>query len=438
MMSRNRVFRTVPSQSGRSNMAAAKTKTVDRQDVIARLTKSLKKEFGTAPKREATPVLEMMVFALCLEDSGFEAARTVVERLKKNFFDWNEIRVSTISELEPVFAGLHQPEWRAFRVRGLLYYVFDHQYSYDFDAIKKKTQELAQKQLQKIKHLTPFVRNYLLQSMMGNHIIPVDQKMIRLAVWLGLLPFGIDPEGAADTLKSLVRKSEGPEFFWLLKSVSVCEKAIPVADHPGFDIPADEALETADSRLTDLLAGKAARLIELAKARQVENKASKDPGKTAAKGSKAQESKASESKAADSKVAVGKSDEGKAAASAVRPPTKLEPAAPAKAASAAKPVKAAPTAPAESKKAAEVSTPKASASKGSAPKTPAPKAVVKKAAPAKKTAAPAKKSAPAKKAAAPAKKKEPSKSETKPSKKAAPGKKAAVKGASTKKKSGKH
>lgn len=236
---------------------AAKSKSADRATVVGKLVKLLKKEFGPAPKRETLPVLETIIYAICLENSHPDEAMAGFQRLKSSFIDWNEIRVSTISELEPVFIGLPQPEWKAMRVRYFLFYIFDHQYSYDFDALKKKTLELAQKQLQKIKHLTPFVRNYLFQTTLGNHVIPMDRQMVRAAQWLGLLPDGCDEDVAADALKGVIRKSDGPEFFWLLKSLSVCSKLAPVLKD--MTVPSDEAdalLESAESRLTDVLAGR--------------------------------------------------------------------------------------------------------------------------------------------------------------------------------------
>ena len=211
-------------------MVAHKSSTVDKQALVAKLTKILKKEFGNPPKRESLPVLETLIHAICMENADYDSALVAFDRLRNDFFDWNEVRVSTISELEPTFAGLEQAEWRALRVRFLLLYVFDHQYSFDFDGLKKKTLDLAHKQLTKIKHLTAFARNYLLQHMLGNHIIPLDDKMCRTAIWLGLLPIGTTEDEGAEALKSVIRKAEGAEFTHLLKCLSVWPKAKVILD----------------------------------------------------------------------------------------------------------------------------------------------------------------------------------------------------------------
>ncbi|MDA0282180.1 MAG: hypothetical protein O3B86_02390 [Planctomycetota bacterium] len=247
-------------------MVAAKSKTPDKSKVLVRLLKLLKKEFGGLPKREQLPVLEAVVFSACLENSSYDAADAAFGRLKGDFFDWNEVRVSTISELEPVFEGVYEPEWCAMRVRYLLYYVFDHQYSYDFDGIRKKPFELAYKQVSKIKHLTPFCRNYLLQKCLGTHVIPVDEKMVRTAIWLGLVPVGADEVSAAELLKGIIRKADGAEFFWLLKSLSVSRNGeailemAPKGDHPELQFDLDDAEE----RL-NVLSGRARKRLQASK-----------------------------------------------------------------------------------------------------------------------------------------------------------------------------
>ena len=275
-------------------MVAHKSSTIDKQALVAQLTKILKKEFGVAPKRESLPVLETLIQAICLENAHYDAAQIAFDRLRNDFFDWNEVRVSTISELEPTFEGLEQAEWRALRVRFLLLYVFDHQYSFDFDALKKKTLELAHKQLTKIKHLTPFARNYLLLHMLGNHIIPLDDKMCRTAIWLGLLPIGTNEDEGAESLKTVIRKAEATEFMHLLKCLSVLPKANVIFDSEFTNANSDEfELTTALERLDDVMSGKASRRASAAAARQL-----------AATEAKAEA--AAEAKAAAAKVKVSK------------------------------------------------------------------------------------------------------------------------------------
>src|SRR2546423_789189 len=72
-------------------------------------------------KLEAAPgrmsVLEATVYGICHEDAPREQANQALSRFKDDFFDWNEVRVSSVEEIQEVLAGLSRPEERAYRIR---------------------------------------------------------------------------------------------------------------------------------------------------------------------------------------------------------------------------------------------------------------------------------------------------------------------------------
>lgn len=285
-------------------MAAKQAKTVDRQKVITQLKKQLRKEFGRLPrKRDPLPVLETMLYAICVEDVSIEAGEQVFDRLQKEFFDWNEVRVSTITELEPAFEGLPDPARRAMRIRYLLYYVFDHQFSYDFDSLKRKPLELVHKQLSKMKHLTPFARNYLLQSALGSHELAIDARMLRLAVYLGLVPSRATVENAPELLKPLIRKSDGFEVMWLLKSLSVSPKAEILFEE---NVLEDADIAEAETRLDDLLSGRLKRRVTAARKKVADEKAAKAKATAARKAAGERARKRAERSEATKKARTGK------------------------------------------------------------------------------------------------------------------------------------
>ena len=169
-------------------MAAARQATAsDKQRIAKKLISLLKKRYeGSVPKVEH-PILETILYAICLENSSINQADDAFARLESNFFDLNEIRVSSISELTCVFSKLDQPEWRALRVRSVLHYVFEKRFEFDFETLRRKTLDLAGKQLAKIKELSPFVRCYTLQTSLGSHLVPVDDVTRHASVWLGFV-----------------------------------------------------------------------------------------------------------------------------------------------------------------------------------------------------------------------------------------------------------
>ncbi|MCA9016705.1 MAG: hypothetical protein KDA77_15335 [Planctomycetaceae bacterium] len=205
-------------------MVAKKISTSDKQAVCKKLIALLKKRYSAALPKYDRPVLETILHAICLENTTNPQADEVFEALLEGFHDLNEIRVSTISELESIFAAVGDAEWRAYRIRSVLQYVFDKEYCFDLEMMRKKTLEQAQKQLTRMKSLTPFVINHTLQVILGSHLVPADEKILNASKWLGLLPEDESIETASDSLKSSVRKSDAPLLSHLLRCLATDEE----------------------------------------------------------------------------------------------------------------------------------------------------------------------------------------------------------------------
>ncbi len=72
----------------------------------------LKKRYKLGPRTDRSSVLEAVIFAICHEGTTREQANQAINRFKDDFFDWNEVRVSSIEEIQGVLAGLPDPEPR--------------------------------------------------------------------------------------------------------------------------------------------------------------------------------------------------------------------------------------------------------------------------------------------------------------------------------------
>jgi endonuclease III len=205
-------------------VATHRPKAPDKQDVCRKVAALLKKTFtGALPKREL-PVLETLIYAVCLENATLAQADAVYARLHNAFHDLNEVRVSSITELQAVFTDIDQPDWRALRIKSALQYVFETNYSFDFDTLKRKSSELAVKQLAKIPSLSYFVRAYVMQHCLGSHVLPIDTRMHAALVWLGLAEPQSTPEQAGDALRSHVRKADATLFCHLVHCLATDPK----------------------------------------------------------------------------------------------------------------------------------------------------------------------------------------------------------------------
>jgi endonuclease III len=233
-----------------------RAKASDKQGVSKKLAAVLKKRYpGSGPKSDRS-VLMTIIYATCLENASFEQADRAYHRLETEFHDLNEVRVSSIVELEDVFRDVDHRELRALRLRNTLQYVFEKHFAFDFEILRRKTLDLAGKQLARIKSLSPFIRDYTLQATLGSHLLPIDESMCRAGIWLGLIEPGSTPEQAAESLKPAVRKADAPQFCYLLRSLatdpqfrSLFDEFNPNPDDDDLDVD----LATAVARLNALI-----------------------------------------------------------------------------------------------------------------------------------------------------------------------------------------
>ncbi|MFO0427923.1 MAG: hypothetical protein ACK526_15260 [Planctomyces sp.] len=203
---------------------ARAAKSSDKTQVCRNLVTGLQKLYGKSLPRLDLPVLETFLFAVCLEDDSWADAQAGYQRLISSHFDLNEIRVSSVTELERVLNPLQNADWKALRIRSVLRFVFESGYSFEYEKFRKLTQEVALRTMKKVNDLSPFVRDFVMQQILACHVIPLDASMTLAARWLGAVPSQSDSESAGELLKSAVKKAQGAEFSHLLRCLATDAK----------------------------------------------------------------------------------------------------------------------------------------------------------------------------------------------------------------------
>jgi hypothetical protein len=236
-------------------MATTKSsKPADLAATCRELLTALDKFYGKSQQDIPPQVLESMLLAVCLEDNNWEDATAACAKLLESYFDLNEIRVSSTAELAHTLRGLSNPDWKGLRIRAILRSVFESSYAFDFEKLRRQTADLTLKALKKITELSPFVREFTLQEILGTHAVALDQSMLKAAHWLGLLPASMSLTDAMEHLKTPIRKSDASNF---------CRQLRRLATDPNFStrftekLPPDLQLADVPARLEELTTGKA-------------------------------------------------------------------------------------------------------------------------------------------------------------------------------------
>jgi endonuclease-3 len=219
-------------------------KASDKQAVWRKVSTALKKRYKDKPPEESRPVLETLLYASCLENTTHDQAEKAYNAVLGKFFDLNEIRVSSITELSKSMGDVYDAERRGFWIRSILQHVFESNYEYQFEKVRRKTLELAARHLGRIPNITPFIRLHTLQQTMAAFVTPIDDKMNAAATWLGFLEPGTKNEDAADAMKSAVKKADAAEMIHLLRLL---------ANDPALQVAFEDAAEAESGEEYDLL-----------------------------------------------------------------------------------------------------------------------------------------------------------------------------------------
>jgi len=181
-----------------------------------KLHKVLKKHYKPVTPDPNRPVLEHVLFACCAENAHYEAAEEAFAALVHNFFDFNEIRVSSVRELSEVMSGLPEPPAAANRLKRVLQSVFESTYAFDLEGLRKLNLGPAADKLAKLDGTTKFSVAYVIQAALGGHAIPVDLGVLWALYTVSLVMEEDVDAGVVPGLERAIAKSKGIEFASLL------------------------------------------------------------------------------------------------------------------------------------------------------------------------------------------------------------------------------
>jgi hypothetical protein len=174
-------------------------------------------------------VLEQLILACCLENAHHNAADEAFLGLVHNFFDWNEVRVSTVRELAEVMPRLPDPGAAAHRVKRVLQNIFESLYEFDLEELRKMNLGPATDRLRAIDGTTHFTVAYVVQGALGGHAIPVGEGTFRALRIVALATDQDESAGVVPGLERAIPKSKGAEFGSLLHQLGADFVANPYA-----------------------------------------------------------------------------------------------------------------------------------------------------------------------------------------------------------------
>lgn len=158
-------------------------------DVLSALVKRYKK-LGDLKDH---PVLERLVLLVIGREVSFAGAMASLENLKKNFVDWNEVRLGRIDDIKTAMrpAGAPDADLRALHLREMLGKVFTERHMLDAEFLLTEDREKRAAFLAGLPGLDFAQAQALEASILApTGEIPLTSQVQRVAQRLGWLPKG--------------------------------------------------------------------------------------------------------------------------------------------------------------------------------------------------------------------------------------------------------
>lgn len=228
--------------------------------LLPKIISVLKKRYTPPGRRESMSILENLIMSILADGTTTDRADAVFKRLKENYFDWNEVRVSALVELQDQLSDLPNPEQCATRLKSALKFVFETTYGFDLEPLKKIPMKDVALKFEKMPHVSEYVVNRLIRDGLGGTAMPLDSAAVRILQRLGL----IDEKNTAHILSaSLARqipRSASFEFCHVLSELGAefCVESEPKCP----DCCLLPQCSTGERRIAEIAAAKAAARVE--------------------------------------------------------------------------------------------------------------------------------------------------------------------------------
>jgi len=192
----------------------------NRSAIINKILKVLRKHYKPVAAHPDRTVLDHLLYACCLENTRYETADEAFAKVQQSYFDLNEVRVTTISELSEALDVLPDAAAGATSLKRALQAVFEAHFDFDLEFLRKQNLGKSEKDLEKYTGGNKFLISYVVQHGLGGHSIPCGRAELLVLMLCGLItPVEMEKQ-IVPGLERAIPKNKGVEFASLLHQLA--------------------------------------------------------------------------------------------------------------------------------------------------------------------------------------------------------------------------
>ena len=191
---------------------------------ISRFISLSSRSLGPTLKEYPKEILDLVIFHKFHFFMGEKEALQAFRKLKSAFVDWNEVRISTVSEIHEVVSSIPDSLELAIFIKDLLEYLHRDRQTLSLEFLTEMNLSEIRKYLRGIKGVEPTTISLVLRLRKEHPVLPVSAPMERTFLRLGLLRPGDSRDQKEKYLHSVVEPDAALPFhhFFLQHSRLIC------------------------------------------------------------------------------------------------------------------------------------------------------------------------------------------------------------------------
>ena len=199
-------------------------KSADKLKAITSYVASSYRRLGSIFRNYPREILDLVIFHKINFYMPEGEALHAYRRLKTAFVDWNEVRISSVKEIQEVFQGVPDSLELAIFVKDFLEQLHRENQSVDLEFLAEQNLGDIRRYLRTVKGVDPATIDLVLRLRKEHPVLPVSAPMEQTLLRLGVVRPGDNRDQKEKYLHNLVGEDQALSFhhFFLKHSREIC------------------------------------------------------------------------------------------------------------------------------------------------------------------------------------------------------------------------
>lgn len=187
---------------------------------ISKLFHDLKKDAPKIKPQQYDDIMEALIFAIVSENMSLAAAKTAMRKIKKQFVDFNDLRVSRPEEIAEILGDSEEVKETAQTLPDILNAIFNRYDKVSLEEFDELGKRQAKKELEDFNGMTAYICNYCFLTALQGHAVPINKTMIEYLRDEGLVHPKASAHDIGGFLERQIAATDAWQFYMLLRMES--------------------------------------------------------------------------------------------------------------------------------------------------------------------------------------------------------------------------